>query len=156
MSAVHVSTKSKQDYTTPRKLMGEIAHRFGITFTFDLAASAENHRCDEWMDVENDALSVNWESILQGGVGWLNPPFRSVDPWMEKCKVESCLGARIISLTLASLGTGWYRNHVEGEAMSLILRERVVFEGQRDPFPKDLMVTLWGFGLTGLGFWSRK
>ncbi len=166
MSAVHVSTESRQDYVTPMDLVDQIAQRFGAAFVLDLAASIENTRCDSFYHLGDNSLDRDWvEGIRECGImdgagdkaaAYLNPPFRGVDPWMEKCKVESRRGARIISLTLASLGTGWYRHHVEGEAMSLILRERVVFEGQKDPFPKDLMVTLWGFGLTGLGFWSRK
>jgi hypothetical protein len=73
---------------------------------------------------------------------------------MEKCKVEAERGCRIVSLTLASLGTGWYRDHVEGNAQSFILRRRMTFMGMKDAFPKELMLTLWGFGMTGLSFWT--
>ena len=161
MGDVHVTTESKQDYVTPRKLIGIIAHLFGVSFEIDLAADVENARCDRFFSKEDNSLSKCWEPELQGGVGWLNPPFRGIDPWMGKCKKESennvnQQGARIISLTLASLGTRWYQDHVEGNALSLILRDRVTFEGQKDPFPKELMISLWGFGMSGLGFWRWK
>lgn len=164
MNAVHISSAGVQDYVTPLALIEEITRRFGVSFVLDLAASNDNHRCTFWITQDDDSLGQDWKVCLEECIGWagiepcawLNPPFRGVEPWMEKCKVEASRGVKIISLTLASLGTGWYRNHVEGEAMSFILRERVVFEGQKDPFPKDLMVTLWGMGMTGLGFWSRK
>jgi phage N-6-adenine-methyltransferase len=164
MTAVHVSTESRQDHATPPALVQEIGESFGVTFLLDLAASEENTKCERYLRAEEDGLSVDWHALLLGidpigwagprPAAWINPPYRGVDPWMEKCKVESAKGCRIVSLTLASLGTAWYRNHVEGSALSLILRKRVTFLGQPTSFPKELMITLWGFGMTGLGFWD--
>lgn len=163
MTSVHVTTESKQDHATPPVLVEAIAQQFGTAFLLDLAASAENAKCEAWIDAGEDSLSVDWTARLDSarrglhrpaGDAFLNPPFRVVDPWMEKCREESAKGCHIVSLTLASLGTSWYRKHVEGNALSLVLRKRVTFLGQKDPFPKELMVTLWGFGLSGLGFWD--
>ncbi len=166
MASVHVSTDSKQDHATPPVLLGAIERQFGCCLVLDLAATAANAKCEQFLTPEVDSLAQDWKALLPvtalvdglWSVGypaaWLNPPFRGVDPWMEKCREESEAGARIVSLTLASLGTSWYRKHVEGRALSLVLRKRVTFLGQRDPFPKELMVTLWGFGLTGLAFWD--
>ncbi len=166
MSSVHVSSASKQDHATPPVLVGAIGRQFEADFDLDLAATAENAKCGRFIAPEEDSLSVDWKARLwqetedhafwreRPLAAWLNPPFRGVDPWMEKCREEADRGCRIVSLTLASLGTGWYRNHVEGNALSLVLRKRIVFLGQSDPFPKELMVTLWGFGLTGFGFWD--
>jgi len=167
MPHVHVSTESKQDYVTPSVLLGAIQQRFGIQFDLDLAATAENAKCGRFITPEQDSLKQDWKSILEEGeaedhkfwresdlAAWLNPPFRGVEPWMEKCREESAKGIKIVSLTLASLGTGWYRDQVEGYAQSFILRKRVTFLGQPTGFPKELMVTLWGFGMTGLSFWD--
>lgn len=167
--SITVSSASEQVRGTPQCLVDEIENRFGVAFLLDLAANSDNNKCDAWIGECEGALSVNWLERLKGlrldmgmqmdsrpACGWLNPPFKSVGPWMEKCKLESAKGMKIISLTLSSLGSNWYRDHVEGQSLSLILRERVTFEGCVDPFPKELMITLWGFGMTGLGFWSRK
>lgn len=166
MTSVHVSTDSKQDHATPPVLVGAIERHFGCSFFVDLAANADNAKCLQFISTEVNSLDQEWKAgfdremndhdlfRLDTLAAWLNPPFRGIDPWMEKCREESAKGCRIVSLTLASLGTGWYRKHVEGNALSLVLRKRVTFLGQKDPFPKELMVTLWGFGLTGLAFWD--
>jgi len=162
MSSVHVSTESKQDHGTPPLLLHAIEQAFGARFLLDLACNKENRKCEVGISLPENSLALDWAARLEAARtalfrpaadAWLNPPFRGVDPWMEKCK-DMAPQMRIVSLTLASLGTGWYRNHVEGRALSLILRKRVTFVGQKDAFPKELMITLWGFGLTGLGFWD--
>ena len=162
MNSVHVSTESKQVHGTPFPLIQEIEANHGVSLILDLAANEDNAKCENFIGERENSLTVDWAVALEASriyddsrrCAWLNPPFRGVDPWMEKCKTESAKGCRIISLTLASMGTGWYRDHVEGNALSLILRRRVTFEGQKDAFPKELMITLWGFGYTGLGFWT--
>lgn len=157
-----VSTDSIQDRATPQSLVNQIAQQFGVNFVFDLAASENNRKCINYINEFENSLSLPWAEKINAGrhedpaCGFLNPPFKSVGPWMEKCKIESAKGCKIISLTLSSLGSNWYRDHIEGNALSLILRDRVTFDGCKDPFPKELMITLWGFGFSGLGFWSWK
>lgn len=155
-----VSTDSIQDRATPQALVELIADRFGVKFYIDLAASLENRKADCFISEAENSLALDWAGIIDTRMtnrcAWLNPPFKSVGPWMEKCKRESGKGCKIISLTLSSLGSNWYRDHVEGRALSLVLRDRVTFDGCKDPFPKELMITLWGFQMTGLGFWGWK
>jgi phage N-6-adenine-methyltransferase len=164
-----VSTDSIQDRGTPQSLVDQIAKRFGVYFVLDLAANEENKKCAYYISEQENSLISPW-SVMKNELGsrfivdcepsnraaWLNPPFKSVGPWMEKCKIESAKGCKIISLTLSSLGSNWYRDHVEGNALSLILRDRVTFDGCKYPMPKEIMITLWGFQMTGLGFWSWK
>jgi phage N-6-adenine-methyltransferase len=166
MSSVHVTTESKQDHATPPIFLGAVEQQFRCCFDLDLAALAENRKCGRFLSPEFNSLEQDWTALLAQEseehefwrerhlAAWLNPPFRGVDPWMAKCKAEAAKGCRIVSLTLASLGTGWYHDHVEGQGLTLVLRKRMVFLGQKDPFPKELMLTLWGFGLTGFGFWD--
>jgi phage N-6-adenine-methyltransferase len=162
MSSVHVSTEAKQDYATPHEFVRAVEQEYAVSMMLDLAANEENAKCDHFLALPMNSLSVDWVEALRlrpplddsRPCAWLNPPFRGIDPWMEKCKVESAKGMRIVSLTLASIGTAWYRKHVEGGALSLVLRRRITFVGQPTGFPKELMITLWGFGMTGLGFWT--
>src|SRR5690606_36537689 len=96
MSSVHVSTESKQDHATPPLFLGAVERAFGCRLVLDLAASLENRKCEDFIGAEEDSLSVDWnhrmtmvtESMWDDGneAAWLNPPFRGVDPWMEKCK----------------------------------------------------------------------
>ncbi len=162
MNSVHVSTESNQVKGTPFALIREIEEDNGVSFVLDLAADEENAKCEEYIGEVENSLLVDWSARLAATrvmddsrrCAWLNPQFRGIEPWMEKCKLESRKGCRIVTLTLSSIGTGWYRDHVEGNALSLVLRRRITFQGEKQPFPKELMISLWGFGKTGLGFWT--
>jgi phage N-6-adenine-methyltransferase len=165
MKNTTVSTDSIQDRATPQILVDQIAKQFGVEFILDLAASEENKKAANFISKFQNSLQSNWKArleecdvddVIPNRCAWLNPEFAQVTPWMEKCKIESAKGCKIISLTLSSLGSNWYRDHVEGRALSLILRDRVTFDGCKDPFPKELALSLWGFGFSGLGFWSWK
>jgi hypothetical protein len=164
---VHVSSKAIQDYTTPPELVQFLERRFGVDLVLDLAASPENARCLRYITKEQDeaAGGIDWAAHLEGveldlvvprnrAAGWLNPEFKKAAHFMERAKLAADKGAKIITLTLSSLGTDWYEEWVKPYALSLILKERVQFVGQPAAYPKELMVSLFGFGMTGLG-WLR-
>ena len=79
-----------------------------------------------------------------------------VGAWMEKCASEGGKGVQTVSLTLASLTTKWYREIVQKEALSLLIPYRLIFEGHKFPYPKELMLNVFGTGMTGLGYFNRK
>lgn len=132
--------------------------------------------------LKKGAFSVKWH-LLSNKYLWLNPPYCNAEPacepdcdkircqsrdthnkiaqpgiakWMEKCRDESKLGAKIITLTLASLGANWYKDFVEGNANVWILRERLKFIGHKDVYPKDLMIAEWSNTMNSFGHWSWK
>ena len=159
--SVHVSSSSKQDYRTPMEFVRLVESNFNLQFAVDAAASEENTKCHEFYDEEDNSLGIDWGVDFPFLVGhrhavWLNPPFKRLDPWMAKCAEQAVNGVKIVSLTLAGTSQGWYLNHVLGNAMVLQLRERMIFEGETQPYPKDLMVCLWGMGMVGQGWWSWK
>lgn len=165
---VHVSSKGEQSYTTPPELVQFLARRNGVDLILDLAASPENARCPAFISLEMDLAQpggLDWavelrkteldlEMIPGSGGAWLNPEFKKAARFMERAALAAKAGAKIITLTLASLGTDWYDKWVKPNALSLILKERVRFVGQPDDYPKELMVSFFGFGMTGLG-WLR-
>lgn len=165
--AVHVSSKSVQTYTAPMSFVNLCAERFGVNFVLDLAADASNARCNIFYDEKENALKQDWHSgLLRAATiedaemkrvaAWNNPPYRITPAFMRKCSEESQRGCKIVTLTLASLGTKWYKSYVKPFAASYILEDRITFDGQKDPFPKELMVSLFGFGMTGLCWWNWK
>jgi hypothetical protein len=130
---------------------------------FDLAASHGNSKAGGcFLSEEQNSLEEDWVdwfgdfSRIPNSFLWLNPPFKNVKPWMEKCRDESAKGARILTLTLAAIDTAWYRKIVAPHAASYILTSRVKFVGQKDLFTKPLMLSEWGTGKTGLGYWDWK
>lgn len=156
--------KSKQDYGTPRELISAVEERWG-KLVIDLAATAENTKAHYFITPERNSLAEDWHNWLaqyeyrnnRPAIAWLNPPFADIAPWAEKCRFECGRGAKIIMLTPASIGANWFADHVYGMASVIALRPRLVFEGCKDPYPKDCMLTLWGCGTSGLfEIWKWK
>ena len=142
--------ESKQDYGTPRAFIAAVERRFG-RLCFDLAASVGNAKAPRFFTEADNALAQPWHE-LKGNL-WLNPPFANIERWAKKCAAEGALGARIFFLTPASIGTDWFHLHVQNAALVEGLRPRLTFEGMSDPYPKDLMLSAFGFGAHGSGTW---
>ena len=143
--------QSFQSYGTPWALIHAIEKRFGA-FSVDLAASRENKKAPLFISEERNSLIQPWHTLT--GLLWLNPPFAHLAPWAAKCAAEAELGARIIMLTPASVGSNWFAEHCEGKARTLFIRPRIIYEGETTPYPKDCMLTLWGFGAPGYELWK--
>jgi len=146
--------KSKQDYGTPWELIRAIEARFG-KLTIDLAATAENRKCERFISPDDNAFLYSWHDLIGDGIGWLNPPFENIGPWVHKC--ASC-GSSVILLTPASVGSMWFASYVEGSPV-IGLRPRLTFEGCKDPYPKDCMLSLFGpvgAGLPLLSTWRWR
>ena len=146
--------RSKQDYSTPREFLDAVEERFG-PLVFDLAASKDNAITDCYFDEARNSLIQDWALSLAGGIGWLNPPFENIEHWARKCHEEGAKGARVLLLTPASVGSEWYARHVHRNAIVLALRPRLSFDGS-DPYPKDLMLSCFGFGVAGFDLWKWK
>lgn len=143
--------RSKQDYETPWEVVRALERRFG-PFAVDLAAREDNKKAPVCITEQENGLAVEWRRLT--GLLWLNPPFANIDPWAAKCAEESRLGARIVMLTPASVSTSWFMRHVHSVARVVFLRPRITFVGADTPYPKDLMLTLWGLAEPGYEPWS--
>jgi phage N-6-adenine-methyltransferase len=145
--------QSKQDYATPPEFMAAVSQRFG-PINFDLAASEHNAKHANYFSAQDDSLRQEWHKV--SGVLWLNPPFDNIAPWAAKCKAESRgRRARILFLTPASIGANWFAEHVHGHAQVLALNGRISFDGVA-PYPKDCMLSCFGFGYTGFDVWAWR
>ena len=69
---------SKQDYETPPDFRNAVQNRFGLVCC-DLAARADNHFGQTWIDPETDTFSVDWHK--RKGLLWLNPEYRNIAPY---------------------------------------------------------------------------
>lgn len=154
---------TKQDYGTPWEFIRAVEARFG-RIEWDLAAHDENAKCVNFIGPDRDSLTVDWAELSPTGTLWLNPPFKNIDPWAEKCAAE---GARrhglIAMLTPASVGTDWFARYVHRKAIVLGLSPRMTFEGtvnpktgKPEPYPKDLMLSVFGMGMNGFDVWRWK
>lgn len=145
--------RSKQDYGTPVEFIRAAEQRFG-PIAFDLAASPDNAKAHPYFTEADDSLKQSW--VKFAGTLWLNPPFANISPWAEKCAELRNRTGWILFLTPASIGTDWFAEHVNGKALVLGLSPRLTFEGTEDPYPKDLMLSVFGYGVHGFDTWRWK
>lgn len=136
--------RSEQEVETPADFIAAVVDRFG-PIAFDLAAIAKNAKSDHYFTPRMDGLKQDW-SDLEGNL-WLNPPFGSIAPWATKCRAtteERHRFSLILMLVPASVGTRWFADSVHQRALVLGLTGRVTFVGSKDPYPKDLMLVVYG------------
>ncbi len=153
--------KSKQDYGTPPDFLDAVEDRFG-DLTWDCAATAENSVVDGgrfFSEAGANALTVDWRHYFKREASpllWFNPTFAGIGhlwaPLVARWTLE-LPWLRLLLLTPAAVGSEWYRKHVEDKAMVLPLNPRMTFVGETDPYPKDLMLSCFGFGVTGFKQW---
>ncbi len=148
--------RSKQDYGTPWEFIHACEDRFG-GIACDLAASKENTKGPTYYTREVNTLIQPWAKDHPTGTLWLNPEFADISPYAEKCAAES-LERRglILMLTPASIGACWFASHVNRKAVVLGLSPRLQFEGTTEPYPKDLCLSVYGYGLSGFDTWRWK
>lgn len=140
-----------QSTATPEDFFGVLDQEFH--FVYDLAASPENTKCQRYLTETDDSLTQDWLGLLgPDSWGYLNPPYRNLRPWFEKCRQEANRGAHVAVLVPASVGSGWFREFVQGRAEVRFLNPRLQFVGHRTPYPKDLMVVVY-HGLMGPVGW---
>lgn len=146
--------ESKQDYGTPWELIRAVERRYG-TLDVDLAARDDNRKAPRFISPQENSLKVPWAERFPGALGWLNPEFADIGPWAAKCWGETSPfnGFRVIMLTPASVGAEWFANYVHGKAKVIALCGRVTFEGEAQPYPKDCMLSLFGFNRVGFDVW---
>jgi hypothetical protein len=149
--------KSRQDYQTPRNFLAACEERFG-SLTWDVAADGNNSVVPGkfFSRAGLDAFTADWRIFTRQDLLWANVEFAGIghawapliDRWTRELP-----WLRILLLTPAALGSEWYRKHVEDRAMVLPLNPRLTFVGEKEPYPKDLMLSCFGFGVTGVKQW---
>lgn len=154
---------TKQDYEAPPEFIAAIERRFG-PIDIDLAARADNAKAPRWLghgaslwdpsdDIDGDpedSLSVNWSKLINVKVAYLNPPFLNMRPWAAQCAAVRFLPRWTLMLSPASIGCRWYRDHVHGKA-NVDGISRIKFLGTDAVYPKDLMLSAFGYGVAGWG-----
>ena len=153
--------RSKQDYATPAAFLEAITQRLGIVrFVFDFAADTENATAPAWWAVTDDALTHSaeeWATKTSGGWGWLNPPYTRIGPWARQCAAVRRCGGRVALLVPAAVGSNWFRDAVDGQALVLLLNGRLAFMPEEPTwkYPKDCVLALYAFDvMPGYEVWT--
>jgi len=137
--------RSKQDVATPVELIYAVEEVFG-KIDFDLAASKKNSKAGKtFFSRADNSLARDWEvAVGTSGVGWLNPPYADIEPWVAKAASYSSSPMTILVLVPASVGSVWWRKYVHDEAEVLFLSPRVRFVGHNQGYVKDLALLVYG------------
>lgn len=78
----------RDEWRTPRWLFEWAVWRWG-PFDIDLAASERNALCATYLTRELDALSPECCWHARARLGWCNPPYSDVRPWIERAIAEA-------------------------------------------------------------------
>ena len=142
-SAAHSS--QRMNWQTPRDLFRAIQRRWGVMFSLDVAAHADNAMCPRHYDEMTDGLGCDWRGLV-----WCNPPYgRGIGRWVEKARHEArhpnCEG--VWMLIFARPDTRWWHNHVAHASEIVFLKGRVRFvhpdTGATNPAPAPSCVVVF-------------
>ena len=79
-------SSDKEDWETPQQFFDQLNNKYN--FTWDLAASDDNHKCKNYFTKNDDALNQGWTQ-LEGNL-FLNPPYgRHIKDWVRKAYESS-------------------------------------------------------------------
>jgi phage N-6-adenine-methyltransferase len=105
-----MNTENKSDtpmnirdlWQTPKEIFDKLSLEFG--FNFDVAASFQNSKCNEYYTELDDALDQKW-----GKVNWCNPPYSDITPWIQKAIIEHQYGRTTVMLVPADTSVKWFK-----------------------------------------------
>ena len=132
---------SVQNVETPFPFVRSVEILLDAPIEWDLAATVHNTKAPRFISPMENSLEQNWKEIVGDKLCWLNPPFGKIAPWVVKCCEQK---VRVVVLLPASVGTNWFADFVHKHADVYFIRPRLVFVGQIDPYPKDLMICVYG------------
>ena len=130
-------SSASSEWETPQWLFDSLDSEFH--FTLDAAASDQNHKCEKYYTVSDNALKRPW-----GRSTFVNPPFgRGVDKWVEKAAAE-CRGggSTVVMLLPARTDTQWFHRWIYHRHEVRFMNGRIKFGGSKinAPFPTMIVI----------------
>lgn len=128
---------AKQDWTTPNNLFSKLNTIFN--FNFDLAASEENKKCNDYYSETDDALSKTWK-----GRCWLNPPYggktnNKLELWIKKAYTESLKDdCFVVMLIPTRTNTNWWHKYCMNAKEVYFIKGRPKFGDAKHGLPQPL------------------
>ena len=95
-------------------------------FDIDLCANSENKKCDSYFDEDHNALNRKW--FWNGdSVGFCNPPYSNIKPWIKKAINEVESGFTTVMLIPTPNGESYYRDVFEHATSITFITGRIAF-----------------------------
>lgn len=112
----------RDDWGTPDWLYEWCSVVWG-PFDLDVAASAENTKCESFYTAEQDGLMQPWVES-----NWCNPPFSHMALFTCRAAMMALKGLRSVLVVPDAMASAWFHNSVFGGAAELVfLKGRVPF-----------------------------
>ena len=149
MPRISAGADSNQCAETPPEVFLPIQRIFNPFI--DLAASAENTKCDRYIDEAADSLNVDWHLITtKDEPGWCNHPYENCTIWIKKAHDETILGATAIQLQPLATHRVYYRKYAKNGPCAVVpISRSVKFLGYPTASPSPFAYYIWNLGLDG-------
>lgn len=100
------TTDAVDTRATDPRLFRQIDDEFH--FTVDVAANADNAKCERFYDLEADGLLQDWA----GEIVWCNPPYSEIPAWVAKASREA-LATTVMLLPANRTEQPWWQTYIE-------------------------------------------
>lgn len=144
--------RSSQVHSSPIEFVSAVEGRFDL-IALDLAATSRNHVVPNFISKRQNSLKQDWTRLLKDKLGYLNPPFDPMEPWVNKIVEEAAKGARFVVLSQGSVDSNWFWKMFPLCAV-YALTPRIKFAGQRCGFPKPLILSAFNCIGRGVAEWE--
>lgn len=131
----------KQQYATPWVFIDWVIDEVLVPrgrgfFGIDVCASQENAKAASYFDEDRNGLEMHWTNH-QKGPAWCNPPFRDVQPWLRKARIEAT-DHNIMSCVLTHMdhSTDWF-------STGMLLASECILVNPRINFVQHPMLIKW-------------
>lgn len=116
----------RDEWRTPPYLFAWLNKIF--EFDVDLAASKENALCAKYYSERLDTSKEDVSWLSKGKVGFCNPPYSNIDPWLWKAEREAFKGFTSVFLIPTPNGEERYGQYVFGCASEVyFITGRIAF-----------------------------
>lgn len=124
-------------WVTPWEFFCPLQKEFGLNI--DVAASADNSKCERFYDEKADGLKQDWT----GERVWCNPPYgrKFIYQWIKKCATSNA--AVVVALLPARTDTRWFHDFVLGKAEIRWIKGRIKFSGMKGAGKFPALVAIW-------------
>lgn len=127
------SEDSRDDWKTPREVIGLVERIFGSRIGLDPCASMDgnDHFAQENFTIREDGLIRPWNAKTV----FINPPYgRATRQWVDHGVVQAKrFGSSQVWLVAVRLETRWFRTLSDFAAMFAVMNQRLKFQGATDP-----------------------
>ncbi len=127
------------EWETPQDFFNYCNYKYG-PFVLDAAASEANHKCEEYFDIDDNALLHDWYGIV-----WMNPPYgNEIGKFIGKAYGEVMNGhaRRVVCLLPARTDTKWFHWYCT-KGLVIFLKGRLRFGGAENSAPFPSMLTIF-------------